>query len=91
MRAKHCEKFPNANIYDSDAEECEYIEQLDRPMRTGKQMIAARCAVEAGVAAMEADLERLPVVNAAASAAARDGASRAGAEAYDPQRQVESE
>ena len=84
IKAKHREKFPDTNIYNSDAEECECVEELYAPVCTGKQMITARRAVEAGVAAMEAELERLPEVNAAASAAAREVASRAAAEAYDP-------
>ena len=84
MKAKHREKFPDTNIYDFDAEEWVYIEELDPPVRTGKQMISARRAVEAGVAAMEPELKRLPEVNAAASAAAREVALRAAAEAYDP-------
>ena len=83
MKTKHREKFAVANIYDSDAEVWEYIEDLNPPVRIGKQMIAARRTVEAGVTAMEAELERLPEVNAAASAAAREVALRAAAEAYD--------
>ena len=83
MKAKHREKWPDAKIYDSDTEEWEYIEELDPLVRTGKQMIAAQRAVEAGVAAMEAELERLTEVNAVASAAAREVALRAAADAYD--------
>jgi hypothetical protein len=57
MKAKHAEKFPNAGIIDSDADEWEtYIQEFRPRPKTGKQMMAARTAAIAGAAASDAAL-----------------------------------
>jgi hypothetical protein len=83
MKRKHREKYPNANVIDSDADEWdEFITDFRPRPTTGKEMLAARRAAIAGAAAKERARARPPARNAVNERAARYIGKRIAAATY---------
>jgi len=69
MKAKHWQKFPNTDIYDSNADEWDFLHTLNPQPQNGQEMVHTRHAMAAGLAGKRAAIAVMPVVNAATRAA----------------------
>jgi len=65
MKAKHWQKFPNTDIYDSDANEWDFLRTLNLQPQNGQEIVHARYAMAAGLAGKRAAIAVMLVVNAA--------------------------
>jgi hypothetical protein len=83
VKVKHREKFPDLNIYDSDDDEWQYIEELDPQPVTGRDMIRARVAAGAAVDAYDEYMADAEENNGATRMRAREAGHEAAAEAWE--------
>jgi len=68
MKAKHRQKFPNTDIYDSDTDDWDFLCTLNLQPQNGQEMMHARHAMVAGLAGKRAAIAVMLVVNAATRA-----------------------
>jgi len=83
MKAKHRHKFPNTDMYDSDADKWDSLHIPNSQPQNGQEMVHARHAILAGLAGKQAAIAVMPVVNAATRAACHTVGVRIAQAAWD--------